>query len=59
MTEQTLAFHRLMDTFDMAARKRGHLHHTGIVHPEVGEHRVRKIKRACDSGVAMGLWCDL
>ena len=46
MTEETLAFRRLLERFGKPTEKAGHLHHSGVIRRVVGDGRNRSRARS-------------
>jgi hypothetical protein len=59
ISDDTLAFRRLIERFGSASQKRGHLHHAGMTRSSSGDDRVRTFELACECGATFGPWRDI
>jgi hypothetical protein len=59
ISEETLAFRRLIERFGTAPQKRGHLHHTGVIRSSLGDDQIQTFELACECGVTLGPWRDI
>jgi hypothetical protein len=58
MSEETLAFRRLLDRFGKRTEKLGHLHHTGEIRSTVNDG-VRIVELTCECGALLGPWREV
>jgi hypothetical protein len=59
MTEETLAFRRLVERFGRTTQKLGHFHHTGTIRATVGDDQIPIFELACECGAVLGPWRDM
>jgi hypothetical protein len=58
MTEETLAFRRLLGRFGKRTEKLGHLHHVGEIRSSVKDG-IRTVELSCECGTLLGPWREI